>query len=157
MDINRLLPALILLLPLTVRAAEAFTEAELRSLYYADLGPATIDVAAYPKEQQENYQVFRRVCARCHTLARSVNSPRVSRKAWDFYIFEMRLRSILTRKDRYTIDEGKAILEFLVFDARKRKSRPEFEELSADLQNRFALSISERMRRLQEANPRSSP
>lgn len=155
---SRFLPFLLLLTPLAW-GADQFTEAELQSLYAADLGPSTVDVSGYPKKQQENYALFSRVCSRCHTLARSVNSPRTSRQSWDFYIFTMRLRSIVDKQDRFTLEQGKAIRDFLVYDSRERKvkNRARFEELTDDLQNRFAQTITERMRRLQEANQRSLP
>lgn len=158
MDFHRVLPVLFSLLVLPASAgAQAFTEAELRSLYYADLGPDAVDVAGYPKDQQENYRILRQICARCHTPARALNSPRASRKSWEIYIFEMRLRSVVSRKHRYTIPEGQAALEFLVYDSQQRKGRLAFEEKSAQLQTRFAQSIAERMRRLQESNAKVRP
>lgn len=156
MHLRLLLPLLLLLAP-GGRCGETFTPAELKALFYADLGPAEIDVSSYPAAEQESYRVFRRVCARCHTLARAVNSPRSSRQAWHAYIFQMRLRSILSRKQRYTKAEARRILDFLVFDAKQRKNNPRFETEDAELQQRFARTIEERMRRLQEANPKAGP
>ncbi len=40
-----------------------------------DKGPSTINVSAYPPEQQGNYKLFASRCARCHTLARPINAP----------------------------------------------------------------------------------
>jgi hypothetical protein len=157
--IHRLLPLLFLLAPFAI-SADQFTESELKSLFYADLGPTTIDVSHYPKKQQENYALFSQVCARCHTLARAVNSPSTGRQAWDFYIFIMRLGSIMDKKDRFTMEQGRNIRDFLVYDGKERKlkDRKRFEELTGDLQLRFARTIEERMRRLQETNPpRTNP
>ena len=154
----RLLPCLLLLSASWGRCAQPPASADLKALYFADLGPDAIDVASYPKEQQERYQVFRRICSRCHTLARAVNSPRAGRATWDIYILGMRLRSTIAREDRYSKKEGRAVLDFLVYDAQRRKTgHPEFELLCADLQSRFAGAIAERMRRLQERNPKISP
>src|ERR1035437_3764784 len=54
------------------------------TLYYADLGPDTIDVSDYPAQQKYNYARFEEECARCHTLARAINSPVESRLYWQF-------------------------------------------------------------------------
>ena len=132
-----------------------FTKSELESMYYADLGPASIDVSKYPPRQQERYAVFSRVCSQCHTLARAVNSPTTTRDMWEYYIFKMRFWTKFEHGTRYTKQEGQEILDFLVYDAQTRKihDRVEFEALTRKLQNRFRETIEERMHRLQQNPP----
>lgn len=136
-----------------------FTAKELQSLYYADLGPPAIDVSGYPQDQKARYRLFSRVCSRCHTLARAVNAPMTSRTAWELYVFGMRLRGRLGGGAGFSGDEGRRIVDFLVYDSKARKidRAAQFEELTLKLQKRFAATIDERMRRLQRATPHPIP
>ncbi len=85
--------------------------------YAADNGPDSIDVSKYPKEQQQNYQVFADKCSRCHTLARPINTNVASPEDWKATVEKMR------RKPRSGIsdDAQKEIADFLVYDAAARK------------------------------------
>jgi hypothetical protein len=82
-----------------------------------DKGPAKIDVSKYPKDMQDRYKVFSVKCAKCHTLARPVNSDFVLDDEWERYVKRM-MRNAGTF---ITADEGKAIYEFLTYDSKIRK------------------------------------
>ena len=82
-----------------------------------DKGPAKIDVSKYPKEQQENYQVFSQKCSKCHTLSRPINSDYALPEEWERYVKRMMRKpgSGIGSKD------GKKIYEFLTYDSKIRK------------------------------------
>ena len=82
-----------------------------------DKGPAKIDVSKYPKEMQDKYKVFAVKCAKCHTLARPINSEFVLEDEWERYVKRM-MRNAGTFISE---NDGKQIYEFLVFDAKNRK------------------------------------
>lgn len=94
--------------------APADTTAEFR-VFEADLGPAWIDVAAYPPEQQKSYALFSQRCCKCHTLARPINST-LQPDQWDAYVSRM------SRKPGSGISprDAEAIRDFLVFDTSRR-------------------------------------
>lgn len=143
-------------LPLRVPRAPA--ERERNSLFYSDVGPDAVDVSVYPAQQRYNYAIFARDCSACHTLARAINAPLVSRGWWEFYMLGMRVRS---RRAGHplTPDETKAILDFLEYDSRVRKveGAREFDALTEELKSRFDASVAERLRALQKRNPRLLP
>jgi hypothetical protein len=125
------------------------------ALFYSDLGADEVDVSNYPAQQRYNYGVYQRACSRCHTLARSINAPLVSRGWWEFYILGMRMRS--NRQGRpLAKDEVSAILDFLEYDSRARKVEDahRFDLITEELKARFDRSLSRRLRDLQKANPR---
>lgn len=142
-----------------VAAAPAFTQREREARFYYDLGPDAVDVSSYPARIQADYAVFSRACARCHSLARPLNAPIVSRRAWGYYVFRMRLRG----KDPFgtfmSEEEERAAVDFLAFDSKVRKisRRAEFEALAERLQNRFDMIIRERMSGLQRASRQIRP
>lgn len=82
-----------------------------------DKGPASIDASKYPQEQQANYKVFAQKCAKCHTLARAINSPYALPKEWESYIDKMK------KKKRSGLDSksAKAITDFVIYDSSIRK------------------------------------
>lgn len=135
-----------------VSAADKFTPKELTALFPADLGPDEIDVAGYPEEQRKNYRIFTRSCQQCHGLARAVNSPHSSRKAWAYYLFRMRVHAATSPSAELSAEDRKAVLDFLAYDSKVRKvdKRKDFEELTRTLEKRFDETVIERMRRLQE-------
>lgn len=106
--------------------------------FYGDLGPATVDVSAYPETQRQNYKVFVSVCGTCHSTARPLNSPYKGRDTWQRYArrmhSKMESRSLLPSRQ----DEER-ILDFLVFDseARKTAKSAEFAAQQEDLKKRF--------------------
>jgi hypothetical protein len=83
-----------------------------------DKGPATIDVSAYPAAQQEGYRMFTDKCARCHTIARAINTT-MSRREWEHYIKQM----MQNPKSGIDASEGKVIFEFLTYDQAARKDK----------------------------------
>ncbi len=105
-----------------VRADDAppSTAAQIRKM---DKGPDSIDVSNYPPEQQENYKVFASKCSQCHTLARAINSPYVSREEWSAYVAKMSqkkgsgLRGDSARVEKLRRD----IISFLAYDSSVRK------------------------------------
>ncbi|MFI5345586.1 MAG: hypothetical protein ACHQ51_04350 [Elusimicrobiota bacterium] len=109
------------------------------TLYYADLGPETVDVTDYPPAQRKNYALFQKECARCHTAARAVNSPAESRSYWKYHLARMNLhtgfRSLTPLTDRETAD----ILDFLDYDTQVRKVRDakRFDETTEELKKKF--------------------
>ena len=118
--------------------------------YYADLGPATIDVATYPPEQQARYRIFLRVCGDCHTAARAINSPTQSRTYWRFHLARMSLHARTGDGGPLPAAESAAILDFLDYDSRVRKieRRAEFERLTEELQRRFDPILERQLRLL---------
>ena len=123
-----------------------------KPLYYSDLGPDTVDVSRYPAAQKRNYQIYALVCSRCHTLARSINSPVASRSYWEMYLLGMRAASVLKDQPPITAGERKAILDFLAYDSRVRKIQRsrEFDAATAALMRRYEPILREEVRRLQE-------
>lgn len=131
-----------------------------QTLYYADLGPDDIDVSGYPAQQQFNYGVFRLQCARCHTLARAVNSPVQSRAYWHFHLLRMSVHSRLKREGPIPHDQVKAMLDFLEYDARVRKieGRKSFEARTEELKRRFDPTLHRLLEHMQSApQPRLLP
>ncbi|MDD5304576.1 MAG: hypothetical protein PHS14_15880 [Elusimicrobia bacterium] len=129
--------------------AKPAAEAEPKSgtaatgFYPNDLGPAEIDVSAYPKEMRQSYKVFAFKCAACHTIARPINSQFLElsedeiKKAktedpdlfkdeklvkpeagiWNRYVKRM-----MSKPGCPVGKDGKQIFEFLVFDSKIRKT-----------------------------------
>lgn len=122
------------------------------ALFDSDLGPDVVDVSLYPPAQRRNYEVFARVCSQCHTLARSINAPHVSRGWWEFYAGKMRVRAVL-RNRKLPPDELDAVLDFLEYDSNERKvaRAAEFERLRQVLKRRFRESVDQRLERLQNS------
>lgn len=89
-------------------------------LFYYDLGPATVDVSAYPEAQRANYKLFLSVCGTCHTTARPLNTPYIGEGTWRRYEHrmhvEMENRAILLSKK-----DHERIIEFLIYDSKVRK------------------------------------
>lgn len=81
-----------------------------------DNGPETIDVSKWPAELQKNYGLFRAKCAKCHTIARPINTT-MSRAEWERYVKRM----IHKPNSGISSGEGKRIFDFLVFDQQTRK------------------------------------
>lgn len=133
---------------------EAPPERKASALFYSDLGPDTVDVSSYPPARRRDYEVFLRVCSRCHTPARAINAPYVNRAWWEFYMARMRVRSrfqgeALAKKDL------RAVLDFLEHDSNERKvaRAAEFEGIKSELKRRFEAALDERMEKLQRTAP----
>lgn len=118
--------------------------------YYTDLGPDAIDVSAYPPEQRRAYAVFERVCSRCHTLARAVNSPTRSRTYWRFHLARMSAHSRMHHQGPLPKEELKAVLDFLEHDAQVRKvqNRERFLEQDEELKRRFEPILERQLKEL---------
>lgn len=145
--------------PAQVEVPQAPPERRKAALFYSDLGPDTVDVSAYPAERNRDYEVYARVCSRCHTLARSINAPHVSRAWWEFYVASMRVRAKF-HGERLTKDEVRAVLDFLEYDSNERKvaRAAEFETTKAELKRRFEAALDERVETLQrQPQPRLLP
>jgi len=88
-----------------------------------DLGPDSIDVSDYPRELRDAYDVFRERCSQCHTLARPVNFPAKEWGDWAKYVDKMHHK---TGGALLTPASERMILDFLVYDAKRRKTTPRF-------------------------------
>jgi hypothetical protein len=79
-----------------------------------DSGPDKIDVSGYPPEQQKRYPIFEKKCAKCHPVARAINS-RFNASEWKRYMKRM----IRRPNAGVTDDQADEIYEFLKFYAVK--------------------------------------
>jgi hypothetical protein len=79
-----------------------------------DSGPDKIDVSGYPPEQQKRYVIFEKKCAKCHPVARAINS-RFNASEWKRYMKRM----IRRPNAGVTDDQADEIYEFLKFYAVK--------------------------------------
>jgi hypothetical protein len=118
-------------------------------LYYADVGPEEIDVSSYPPERREQYNLTKRVCSRCHNMARTWNSSTMSRDEWSYYILRMRLRGNITKGESYSRAEGLQIVDFLTYDAKMRKlsDLDAFEKQDRALRHKFRKIRSEHLKK----------
>ena len=83
-----------------------------------DKGPAKIDVSAYPAAQQQGYKVFTDKCAKCHTIARPINTT-MTKEEWERYVKRMMHKPNSGISD----SQGKTIYEFLAYDQETRKDK----------------------------------
>lgn len=83
-----------------------------------DKGPANINVSSYPPEQQKNYKVFADKCAKCHTIARPINTT-MTKPEWERYVKRMMHKPNSGISD----SQGKTIYDFLAYDQETRKDK----------------------------------
>lgn len=83
-----------------------------------DKGPTSINISSYPPEQQKDYKVFAEKCAKCHTIARPINTT-MTRQEWERYVKRMMHKPNSGISD----SQGKAIFEFLAYDQEQRKDK----------------------------------
>ncbi len=83
-----------------------------------DKGPDKVDVSAYPADIQKNYKLFVGKCAKCHTIARPINTV-MSREEWSRYVKRMMHKPNSGISDA----QGKEIFEFLAYDQANRKDK----------------------------------
>ena len=83
-----------------------------------DKGPSKIDVSSYPPEQQKAYKVFDNKCAKCHTIARPINTT-MTKAEWERYVKRMMHKPNSGISD----SQGKEIFEFLAYDQQMRKDK----------------------------------
>ena len=87
--------------------------------YANDLGPDQIDVSAYPVALQRTYQgVLAQKCARCHGMARVINSEFVAPDVWKKYVKRMMIKP----GSDISAADAQQIWEFLVYDSKARKT-----------------------------------
>jgi cytochrome c5 len=128
--------------------AGKFTDKQLAAQFYFDLGTDSIDVSGYPKAQQENYKVFSAVCSRCHTLARPISAPLITKADWKRFIQRMHVRSKIQTDKTFTKEDEKKIVEFLAYDSNVRKvqRKAAFDAETERLKKLFAEVKAERSR-----------
>ncbi len=83
-----------------------------------DKGPSSINVSSYPPEQQKAYKVFVDKCAKCHTIARPINTS-MSKPEWERYVKRMMHKPNSGISDK----QAKDIFEFLAYDQQVRKDK----------------------------------
>lgn len=83
-----------------------------------DKGPDKVDVSGYPADQQKNYKTFTDKCAKCHTIARPINTT-MTKPEWERYVKRMMHKPNSGIND----SQGKAIYEFLAYDQENRKDK----------------------------------
>jgi len=83
-----------------------------------DKGPATVNVSSYPGDQQKNYKVFADKCAKCHTIARPINTT-MTKPEWERYVKRMMHKPNSGIND----SQGKLIYDFLAYDQETRKDK----------------------------------
>jgi hypothetical protein len=83
-----------------------------------DKGPAKIDVSTYPAAQQQGYKVFADKCAKCHTIARPINTT-MTKDEWERYVKRMMHKPNSGISD----SQGKTIFDFVAYDQAARKDK----------------------------------
>ena len=83
-----------------------------------DKGPSKIDVSAYPPAQQQGYKVFVDKCAKCHTIARPINTT-MTKDEWERYVKRMMHKPNSGISD----SQGKTIFDFVAYDQENRKDK----------------------------------
>jgi hypothetical protein len=83
-----------------------------------DKGPDKVNVSGYPADQQKNYKTFTDKCAKCHTIARPINTS-MTKAEWERYVKRMMHKPNSGIGDA----QGKAIYEFLAYDQENRKDK----------------------------------
>lgn len=106
--------------------------------FYYDLGPAAVDVSAYPSSYQQGYKLFSAVCATCHSTARALNAPYAEADTWKRYVRRMHVK-MESRSALPAPQEEALILEFLIYDSKVRKldKSEEFQAQQEKLKTRF--------------------
>jgi hypothetical protein len=84
----------------------------------ADKGSDKVDISAYPANVKAAYPIFADKCAKCHSIARSLNTL-MTREEWERYVKRM------MHKPNSGIDatQGKTIFTFLMYDETNRKDK----------------------------------
>ena len=120
----------------------AADDARLKKL---DEGPKTIDVKAYPADQQLAYKLFQSKCVTCHVIARGANTEMVLPPEWERYIKRMMYKP----NSGISSTEGRTLFRFLVYDASVRKADAVRKALAALPAADRAAAIT----RIKEVNP----
>lgn len=111
-------------------------------VYPADLGIERLNVAHYPPAARRGYAAFARACSSCHGLSRALDAPLAGRPHWEAYLSARR------RDAGHLLDEAerRAILDFLDYDEKARKSGPVFDARVAELERRLDALLAARRR-----------
>lgn len=120
--------------------APKFTVQQLSAQFPADLGPAELDVSAYPARIQEGYTVFAKVCSQCHTPARALYAPVTTRADWDKHVSRMHQKTLVYGWwTAFQKEDAKRVLDFLAYDSQVRKvdAKASFAETTAALEALF--------------------
>jgi mono/diheme cytochrome c family protein len=83
-----------------------------------DKGSDKVDVSKYPADQQKGYKVFADKCAKCHTIARPINTT-MTAPEWSRYVKRMMHKPNSGISD----SQGKTIYDFLAYDQENRKDK----------------------------------
>ena len=151
---NTLIALSLLILSAPVFAQERFTAEQRDARFYYDLGPKEVDATSYPKEQQANYRLFTETCSQCHTPARALNSPLVSREDWRRFIRRMHARTKMRAGAAISKEAAQAAIDFLAYDSKIRKvdDKAGFAAKTQELKLLFAEVRRERTRIQVEAD-----
>ena len=103
---------------LTLMTTPLLTLAQSNVSLPQDKGPDKVNVSSYPAEQQKNYKLFNEKCAKCHTIARPINTT-MTKDEWSRYVKRMMHKPNSGISD----SQGKAIFEFLAYDQETRKDK----------------------------------
>lgn len=103
---------------LTLMSTPLLTLAQSNVSLPQDKGPDKVNVSSYPAEQQKNYKLFNDKCAKCHTIARPINTT-MTKDEWARYVKRMMHKPNSGISD----SQGKAIFEFLAYDQETRKDK----------------------------------
>lgn len=148
---------------LALVAASAFaalTQQEREARFYYDLGSDEVDVSGYPDPAKKGYALFRQSCSKCHSPARALNSPLIQKKDWERFVKRMHVKAGSRKGAAIGKDEAAAIVEFLSYDSKKRKSEDiaGFEALTRDLKARFeSVRAEQRKEKKAESRDKSVP
>lgn len=113
------LPAWLLAATLVTAAASAVAWAKTKGVVLPqDTGPDKIEVSTYTPEMQASYKVFTKICSKCHTLARPVNTS-MTASYWAHYVGVMVDKS----PEPIRMEDARKIYEFLVYDQEARKDK----------------------------------
>jgi len=87
--------------------------------YANDLGPDQVDVSGYSPQMQITYQrLILGKCSRCHGASRILNSEFVQPDVWKLYVKRMAAKPGTGIEP----DEVQKIVDFLIYDSKKRKT-----------------------------------
>jgi len=103
---------------LAVLSTPLFLAAQSNVNLPQDKGSDKINVSSYPADQQKGYKVFTDKCAKCHTIARPINTT-MTKDEWSRYVKRMMHKPNSGISDT----QGKAIYEFLAYDQENRKDK----------------------------------
>lgn len=111
-------------------------------VYPADLGIDSLNVAHYPPAARRGYAAFARACSSCHGLSRALDAPPAGRARWEAYLRAPGRQAARPPGE----DERRAILDFLDYDEKARKSGPLFAARVAELRRRLDALLAARRR-----------